>query len=254
MARRRKIGELADSEAECYYCEAVIPASAMRCPKCGKFFSSAKKVIAFSVALIVVVASLSFLVYVKFIGGQEEGDNGLGPGPDPSDTNRFVNIVTEIGTIRVEMYEDKAPVTAGHFIDLVNNGYFNDKAYFYRNEPGFVIQGGISAPQDPSSKTAPNVPWEDTGLPNTKYTISMARSGQQGDQASSGTGSSEFFINLNDNAGLDNQYAYVVFGKVVGVSSESVVNQVTGYATIPQNGINYISNPILFQSVTVTDS
>jgi peptidyl-prolyl cis-trans isomerase A (cyclophilin A) len=254
MARRRKIGAMTDSEAECYYCEAVIPANAMRCPKCGKFFSSAKKLIAFSVALIVVVASLSFLVYVKFIGGQQEGGNGLDPDPGPSGTNRFVNIQTEIGTIKMEMYEDKAPVTAGHFINLINNGYFNDKAFLYRNEPGFVIQGGIKAPQDPSPTTAPNVPWEDTGLLNNKYTVSMARSGQQSDQASSGTGSSEFFINLNDNAGLDSQYAYVVFGKVVGVSSENVVNQVTGYATIPQGGINYISEPIEFQSVTVTDT
>ena len=66
MARRRKVDELLDSEVECYYCSEVIPAKSMKCPSCGKMFSSAKKMIAFAVVLIVIAAALSFFVVNQF--------------------------------------------------------------------------------------------------------------------------------------------------------------------------------------------
>lgn len=255
MARRRKIGDLTGSEAECYYCEAVIPASAMRCPSCGKFFSSAKKLIAFSVVLIVVVASLSGLIYVKFIGGHLGGGNGLGPGPEPSETNKFVHIVTSLGTIKIEMYEDTAPVTATHFINLVQAGEFNTGASFYRAERNFVVQGGLRQ----GSETT--VPWEDNGLLNTAYTISMARSGHPDEAADSGTGSSEFFINLNHNTNLDKktdtnpngvEYPYVVFGRVV--SGTEVVDQMSLLPTHNEGGIQILDNPIVFESTFISEN
>jgi cyclophilin family peptidyl-prolyl cis-trans isomerase len=56
-------------------------------------------------------------------------------------TNRQAVIQTSHGPITIELYEDKAPITAGNFIDLVRRGFY-DGLKFHRYEPGFVIQGG----------------------------------------------------------------------------------------------------------------
>ena len=55
--------------------------------------------------------------------------------------NRKAIIETDKGTFTVELYEDKAPITAGNFIDLVERGFY-DGLTFHRYEPNFVIQGG----------------------------------------------------------------------------------------------------------------
>src|ERR1044071_2701960 len=55
--------------------------------------------------------------------------------------NRKAIIETNKGKITVELYEDKAPITAGNFIDLVERGFY-DGLTFHRYEPNFVIQGG----------------------------------------------------------------------------------------------------------------
>src|SRR5215470_15697549 len=55
--------------------------------------------------------------------------------------NRSATLQTSKGPITIELYEDKAPITAGNFIDLVERGFY-DGLTFHRYEPGFVIQGG----------------------------------------------------------------------------------------------------------------
>jgi peptidyl-prolyl cis-trans isomerase B (cyclophilin B) len=248
MAHRKKPGELRDSEVECYYCNSIIPESSLRCPSCGRLFSAAKRMIVMSVVAIVIVASLGYLAYSEFYGGQEGYENGLNPNPNPnpSDTNRFVNIQTEYGTIKIEMYENTAPVTAGHFIELVQSGQLN-AGNFYRAEPGFVLQGGLQ------SGSTDTVVWEDNGLLNKQWTISMARSGDPSSAADSGTGSSEFFINLVDNPTLDSyNYYYVVFGKVV--SGTNVVSQISGLQTHSEGGLLILDDPVEFQSLSLTDN
>ena len=66
MARRKKIGELKDSETECGYCDKIIPENAMKCPECGKYFSSFKKLMAFSIVVVIVLAGMSFFVPGSF--------------------------------------------------------------------------------------------------------------------------------------------------------------------------------------------
>lgn len=251
MARRKKIGELKESEAECYYCNAAIPESSLKCPSCGKLFSAAKKLIVMSIVLIVIIASLGFFAYTEFFGGHEGYENGINPNPDnpnPSSDNRYVNIVTSMGTIKIEMYEDTAPITAAHFINLVSSGQM-DSGMFYRAEPGFVLQGGLR------TGAAANVQWEDNGLLNKQWTLSMARSDDPDDPDPNvhNTGSSEFFVNLVDNDRLDSfQYQYVVFGKVV--SGTSVVSQIAGLQTHSEGGILIIDSPIAFQSISISDN
>src|SRR3982751_6461141 len=55
--------------------------------------------------------------------------------------NRKAIIETNKGSITIELYEDKAPITAGNFIDLVERGVY-DGLKFHPHAPGFLIQGG----------------------------------------------------------------------------------------------------------------
>ena len=127
--------------------------------------------------------------------------------------NRKAIIETNKGQFTVELYEDKAPITAGNFIDLVGRGFY-DGLKFHRYEPGFVIQGGD--PQgsgrggfvDPATGRERTIKLEVT--PELKHgpagAVAMART-QDPNSASS-----QFYITIGEAAFLDMQYA--VFGRV----------------------------------------
>lgn len=124
----------------------------------------------------------------------------------------LVTFHTNMGTFVVEMREDVAPITAGNFIDLSQQGFY-DGVIFHRIISNFVIQGG-----DPTGtgEGGSGTIIEDEfgeGLSNTQRTLSMANSGPN-------TGESQFFINLVNNTFLDHDQApldsaHPVFGKVV---------------------------------------
>lgn len=128
--------------------------------------------------------------------------------------NKRAAIVTNKGNITIELYEDKAPVTAGNFIDLVERGFY-DGLKFHRYEPGFVIQGGDPKGNgtggfvDPQSGRERRIKLEvSRDLPHGEAgAVAMARS-QNPDSASS-----QFYITLGPAAFLDMNYA--VFGRVV---------------------------------------
>src|SRR3989344_1542238 len=117
--------------------------------------------------------------------------------------NPTVILKTNLGDISIELFMDKMPETAGNFLKLANEGFF-DNIKFHRVIDGFMIQGG-----DPNSKSAdkssygrggPGYTIKDefvSGLSNVRGTISMANTGQPN------SGGSQFFINLVDNIGLD---------------------------------------------------
>ena len=129
--------------------------------------------------------------------------------------NRKATIQTNHGPITVELFEDKAPITAGNFIDLVKQGFYNGLK-FHRYEPGFVIQGGdpqgngTGGYMDPATKRERRIKLEVS--PELKHgeagAVAMARS-QSPDSASC-----QFYITLGPAAFLDMNYA--VFGRVVG--------------------------------------
>jgi peptidyl-prolyl cis-trans isomerase B (cyclophilin B) len=119
---------------------------------------------------------------------------------------RTAVVETNKGTIKFNLYEEDAPITAGNFIELAQKGFY-DGLTFHRVEPGFVIQGG-----DPkgngtggSDKT---IPLE--VKPNLKHdaagVVAMARSNNPN------SASSQFYITLGPATFLDMQYA--VFGRV----------------------------------------
>ena len=124
--------------------------------------------------------------------------------------NRIAVFETNMGTFEIELFEDKAPITTGNFIDLAEHNFY-DGLIFHRVIDGFMIQGG-----DPKgdgtggSKETIKGEFSDNGVKNplshTRGALSMARS-QDNDSASS-----QFFIVQSDSTYLDGQYA--VFGYV----------------------------------------
>jgi len=132
-----------------------------------------------------------------------------------------VAIVTEMGEIVIELNPEKAPVTVKNFLRYVNDGFY-DGLVFHRVWPGFMIQGGGFTPELIEKPTRMPIKNEaSNGLSNLRGTVAMAR-GQAANSASS-----QFFINVTNNAGLDYGKAitypdgsidtagYAVFGKVV---------------------------------------
>ena len=126
--------------------------------------------------------------------------------------NRKAIFETTKGTFKIELYEDKAPLTTGNFIKLANQGFYNG-LIFHRVIPQFMIQGGC--PQG-TGTGGPGYTIKDEfhkDLSNVRGTIAMANRGPN-------TGGSQWFINLVDNCYLDYDKkpyssAHPVFGKVV---------------------------------------
>jgi cyclophilin family peptidyl-prolyl cis-trans isomerase len=129
--------------------------------------------------------------------------------------NNTVQLKTSLGNITIELDAEHAPISTANFLRYVKEGFF-DGTIFHRVIPGFMIQGGGMTPdmtQKPAHEQIRNE--AKNGLKNLRGTLAMART-QVVDSASS-----QFFINLADNAFLDHQqetaagYGYAVFGKVV---------------------------------------
>jgi peptidyl-prolyl cis-trans isomerase A (cyclophilin A)/peptidyl-prolyl cis-trans isomerase B (cyclophilin B) len=116
-----------------------------------------------------------------------------------------------MGSFTIELDADAAPVTVENFLKYADDGHF-DGTVFHRVIPGFVIQGGgLTADMDAKPTRAPIKNEAKNGLKNLRGTLSMART----NDVNSAT--SQFFVNLVDNAFLDHQpgnYGYAVFGRV----------------------------------------
>ncbi len=123
----------------------------------------------------------------------------------------MITIKTNHGDIAVELFEEKAPISCENFRQYVADGHFND-TIFHRVIPNFMIQGG-GMDEKLSSKTtrAPIKNEANNGQLNERGTLAMARTGDV-DSATS-----QFFINLNNNAFLNHggrDFGYAVFGRV----------------------------------------
>ena len=154
--------------------------------------------------IVSVVAIILIAVLLAQRSGNQLGGNSMNP---------TATIETEKGTITIELFADKAPISVKNFIEYANNGFY-DGTIFHRVIPGFMIQGGGFTSDGAEKQTeAPIKNEAKNSLKNDRGTIAMART-QVVDSATS-----QFFINVADNAFLnyvdDGNYGYAVFGKVV---------------------------------------
>jgi len=149
-----------------------------------------------------------------------------------------VMMSTSAGDITIELYTDTMPITAGNFLALADEGYY-DGLHFHRVIEGFMLQGGCPNSRDPNSNSAGtggpsgggtyttsdgqsivrdrggNIPDELTErFSNEVGTLSMANTGRPN------SGGSQFFVNTKHNSFLDwfdgrTASAHPVFGRVV---------------------------------------
>ncbi|HEX9432144.1 MAG TPA: peptidylprolyl isomerase [Burkholderiales bacterium] len=171
-------------------------------------------------------------------------------GADPQ-----VDLRTNLGTIRLELYPAKAPKTVENFLQYVREGQYNGTV-FHRVIDGFMIQGGGFDGKFSQKKTRAPIANEAQagikgGLKNELGTIAMART------ADPSSATAQFFINVGDNSFLNwgdprsDGNGYAVFGKVV--SGLDVMNQIAKLPTgsggpFPRD---VPKTPVIIESVTV---
>lgn len=135
---------------------------------------------------------------------------------------RRVKFNTTLGSIEMELDDEKAPVSTKNMIDYIESEHYAGTV-FHRVIDGFMVQGG-GYDQDLKKKpTQPPIENEATnGLSNLRGAVAMARTPDVG------SATSQFFINVVDNTFLDHKdespenYGYAVFGRVVEESMEIV--------------------------------
>lgn len=146
----------------------------------------------------------------------------------------MIRIQTTYGNIDIELDFDNAPKTAANFEQYVKDGHF-DGTLFHRVINGFMVQGGGMLPDMTSKPTRDTIENEaENGLKNVIGTLAMARTNDPH------SASSQFFINVADNAFLDHTsptpqgWGYCVFGKVV--DGMDVVDNIKGQPTTSRTG------------------
>jgi peptidyl-prolyl cis-trans isomerase A (cyclophilin A) len=165
-----------------------------------------------------------------------------------------VEIQTAMGDILVEVYPDRAPLSANNFLDHVEKGSYTNSV-FYRvvrmdNQPQNqvkieVIQGGLYEDELIEAHTPiAHETTEDSGILHKNGVISMARMGP-------GTASTEFFICVGDQPSLDYQgdrnpdgQGFAAFGKVIGG-----MDVVKGIQALPDEG-QYLTEKVMIRSIT----
>lgn len=150
---------------------------------------------------------------------------------------------TDAGILEIELYIDRAPLSAGRFLAYVDNGLYADGGTFYRavrqdNDNGTpvieVVQGGISD----SSKALPRIAHESTrhtGLRHLNGVISLAR------DSSPETDGGNFFICIGDQPALDHGgqrnpdgLGFSAFGKVAkGMDAVRSIHRMSSGAESP---------------------
>jgi len=164
---------------------------------------------------------------------------------------------TDLGDIEIDVYVDKAPISAANFLQLVDGGHLDGGAFYrvvsYANDKGSpkieVIQGGLNVEEGPFPPIEHETT-EQTGILHTDGVISMAR----GDV---GSASTEFFIVIGDQPGLDygevrnpDEQGFAAFGKVV--SGMDVVRAIKESPADGPSDSDYTKGQILTEPVAIT--
>ena len=151
---------------------------------------------------------------------------------------------TTHGDITIELFTDDAPVSTENFLQYVDDGFF-DGTVFHRVIPEFMVQcGGFTADMHDKETRAPIKNEAQNGLKNQRGTLAMART------ADVDSATSQFFINVSDNAFLDHDgrdFGYAVFGRVT--DGMDVVDQIAAAPRGNKAGHSDVPNdPIIINS------
>jgi peptidyl-prolyl cis-trans isomerase A (cyclophilin A) len=160
-----------------------------------------------------------------------------------------VKLATSQGDILVELDREKAPKTVDNFLQYVKAGHY-DGTIFHRVIENFMIQGGGMKPDMSEKPTRAPIPLESrSGLSNVRGTLAMART------MDPNSATAQFFINVKDNAFLDQANArdgngYAVFGKVV--SGMDVVDKIKAVPVGDKGGHqNVPTTPVIIKKASL---
>ena len=211
--------------------------------------SMSKPTVILLVIVVVAIFALAGYYFGYDVGFEKSAQ--ISENEETMPANTLITLHTNKGDIGIELFTDKMPITAGNFLKLAQESFY-DGTKFHRVISGFMIQGG-----DPNSKGddlslygrgGPGFAIKDefvAGFSNVRGTISMANSGP-------GTGGSQFFINVADNIGLDYDKEplaskHPVFGKVISGMDvvDAIAKTPTGVGDVPLE-------PVVINSVSVS--
>jgi peptidyl-prolyl cis-trans isomerase B (cyclophilin B) len=169
-----------------------------------------------------------------------------------SEQNPQVVLETSRGSIKIELFKDKAPITVKNFLTYVREGYY-DGLIFHRVISEFMVQGGGLDENLVQKKPKFAIKNEaDNGLSNKRGTLAMART------AVVDSATSQFFINVVDNAFLDHQgkqqdrYGYCVFGHVL--EGLEVVDEIRAVKTGTRSGHSDVPvEPVFITSAKILE-
>ena len=193
------------------------------------------------------------LVAALALTGAHAADAPPKPADDPgaSAPHPQVRIVTNQGSITVELYPDRAPITVANFLRYVKEGQYT-QTLIHRAIPNFLIQGGgftVDGKAKPTHATIANE--SGNGLQNRRGYLGLART------SAPHSGNSQFYINTADNPDLDPmpvRWGYAVFGKVV--DGMDVVDHIS---TVPAGAVGPFAkdsplSPVIIEKVEVLDA
>ena len=159
------------------------------------------------IALVLIAVAVITIGAVAFLQNPWSPSQNNNNNNNTTTANPIAVFTTSLGTFKVELFEDKMPITVGNFKKLVNDDFY-DGLVFHRIKDDFMIQAGRETP-DGTTKTSPygNIQFETSDVSHVDGAISMASTG-----AKVG-GAAEFFICDGAQTFLDGNYA--AFGVVI---------------------------------------
>jgi peptidyl-prolyl cis-trans isomerase B (cyclophilin B) len=164
-----------------------------------------------------------------------------------------IEMVTSMGSVKIELYPDKAPKTVENFLQYAKDKFY-DGTVFHRVIPGFMVQGGGFTPDMEQKKTRDPIANEaQNGLKNETGTLAMART------PNPHSATAQFFINVANNDFLNftgptqQGFGYTVFGRVI--EGMDVVNKIVATPTGNRSGQQNVPlKPIVIQSMRIVSS
>lgn len=165
-----------------------------------------------------------------------------------------VELKTNMGTIVLELYPEKAPRSVENFLQYVKDGHYKG-TIFHRVIPNFMIQGGGFSGDYAQKKTRAPIPIEaNNGLRNDAWTVAMARTNDPN------SATTQFFINhknndfLNHTAPTPQGWGYAVFGKVI--KGTDVVNKIAAIPTGPRGPFpsDVPNQPVIIEDARILTS
>ena len=191
------------------------------------------KKIGICVLIICIVVSISVYAYITK------------PETKTEKHNRTAIIETNMGTIKIKLYEDKAPITTANFIKYVNDGFYNG-TIFHRVMDDFMIQGGGFYPDlTQKTPTYPSINFEiKPELKHVDGAVAMART------SDSNSATSQFYICDGPQPNLDGNYA--VFAQVI--EGMDIVRNIASVQTHTENGMGNVPvEDVIITGVTISE-